>query len=107
MMQVMKPTLSTAKNLREIRRGVMCAVFGLAMLASSSLYAAPANDNLINTVAVGAAGGTFSGDNFGATFEAGETRSFGSGTFSVWWTWTPGATGSCQIDTIGSSFDTT
>jgi Zn-dependent metalloprotease len=66
-----------------------------------------ANDNFSDRTVISAAGGTVMGANVGATKEAGEPNHAGSsGGSSVWWTWTPLGSGSVQIDTIGSSFDT-
>ena len=67
----------------------------------------PVNDNFSGRTAVSANGGTMTGTNVGATKEPGEPNPVNnSGGKSVWWTWTPTASGSAQIDTIGSNFDT-
>jgi len=67
----------------------------------------PANDNFANRIAVSPNGDTVVSTNGGATKEAGEPNHAGnSGGRSVWWTWTPAATGSVLIDTFGSDFDT-
>jgi len=69
--------------------------------------APPANDNFANRIVIGAGGGTVTGTNAGATKESGEPNHAGnSGGKSVWWTWTPAVSGTVQIDTIGSGFDT-
>ena len=51
---------------------------------------------------------TVTGSNPGATKEAGEPNHGNNpGGTSVWWTWVANASGSININTIGSSFDTT
>lgn len=69
--------------------------------------AAPAGDDFPGITVSGSVVNT-TGDNTTATFQggAGETRPFGSGTKSLWWTWVAINSSSTQIDTIGSSFDT-
>jgi hypothetical protein len=69
----------------------------------------PPNDNFVDrTPITGPSSGgssTENGSNVGATGEVGEPDQSGELT-SVWWTWTAPSTGSFQIDTNGSSFDT-
>jgi Zn-dependent metalloprotease len=65
------------------------------------------NDNFTNRISVDANGATMTGTNVGATKESGEPNHAGNaGGGSVWWTWTPTAPCSVQIDTISSDFDT-
>ncbi|MCY2986352.1 MAG: pre-peptidase C-terminal domain-containing protein, partial [Planctomycetota bacterium] len=60
-----------------------------------------------NRASISGASVTITGTNVGATKESGEPNHAGnSGGKSVWWTWTAPSTGSVQIDTIGSNFDT-
>ena len=72
----------------------------------------PANNNFANRIAVAvpAAGSTrtVTGSNVGATAEAGEPFHAGrtGARTSVWWRYTPTASGSITITTAGSSFDT-
>ena len=67
----------------------------------------PLNDNFVNRTTISANGATLTATNTGATKESGEPNHAGNtGGKSVWWRWTPTASGSAQIDTIGSSFDT-
>jgi formylglycine-generating enzyme required for sulfatase activity len=68
----------------------------------------PSNDNFTNRVVIGSAGGAVSGSNVGATKETEEPNHYWQegGTRSVWWTWTPAASGEVEISTEGSSFDT-
>ncbi|NDC52713.1 MAG: hypothetical protein EBZ74_00120 [Planctomycetia bacterium] len=69
---------------------------------------AAANDNFANAIVLTGASASAAGTNVGATREAGEPNILGfSGGRSVWWTWTAPTSGSVQIDTIGSNFDTT
>ena len=65
------------------------------------------NNNFANRTPISGTSATMTGTNVGATKESGEPNHFGnSGGKSVWWTWTASSSGSVQIDTIGSSFDT-
>ncbi|MEX4010577.1 S8 family peptidase, partial [Neoaquamicrobium sediminum] len=72
----------------------------------------PANNNFANRIAVAvpAAGSTrtVTGSNVGATAETGEPFHAGrtGARTSVWWRYTPTASGSITITTAGSSFDT-
>jgi hypothetical protein len=66
--------------------------------------APPANDNLLQAVALTGASGTASGTNYGGTTEAGETPANDP---SVWWHYTPAKSGVLTVDTLGSNFDTT
>ena len=78
--------------------------------------APPPNDNFANRIAVTGSGSvlTTGGSNVLATAETGEPSDLiapGSGTPSVWWTWTAPCSFSVSsptsfIDTIGSDFDT-
>jgi hypothetical protein len=66
-----------------------------------------ANDNFSSRTVISANGGTLTGTNTGASKETGEPNHADyTGGKSVWWTWTPIYSGSTQIDTIGSGFDT-
>lgn len=58
------------------------------------------NDNFINRIAVGGTNLSFSGTNFGATSEPGETLA-GVGR-TLWWTWTPPITGRVTVSPEGS-----
>lgn len=54
------------------------------------------------------AGDSAEGTNIGATKEPGEPSHGGnSGGRSVWWRWTPESSGSANVTTLGSNFDTT
>ena len=67
----------------------------------------PVNNNFANRTSISGTSATVTGTNVGATKESGEPNPVGnSGGKSVWWTWTAPSSGSVQIDTIGSSFDT-
>jgi type VII secretion-associated serine protease mycosin len=68
---------------------------------------APANDLFVNAAAIGAASGSASGTTVGATREPGEPYHYAStGSTSIWYRWTPSASGTAVFDTIGSNFDT-
>jgi hypothetical protein len=70
----------------------------------------PANDNFANAIAITTASATTTvkGYNTNATKETGEPDHAGNpGGHSIWWKWTPQASGSVTIDTKGSYSDTT
>jgi hypothetical protein len=82
---------------------ILTAIFA----GANGTLSAPANDNFANRIGLGSSGGTVTGSNVGATKEAGEPNHAGNvGGKSVWWTWTPSASGNATISTAGSSFDT-
>jgi MYXO-CTERM domain-containing protein len=68
---------------------------------------APLNDAFAQaTIPVGDSG-TAAGWNLNATLESGEpVHASTSGGKSVWWQWTPGASGTASFETHGSGFDT-
>lgn len=68
----------------------------------------PANDAFANAQLLSGTSVTRTGDsNVGATKESGEPNHAGNvGGASVWYRWTPAASGSVTIDTVGSTFDT-
>ncbi len=70
----------------------------------------PANDSFANATVVTLGGNTaqMSGFNTNATKETGEPNHAGdTGGRSVWWKWNAPGTGSVNVDTTGSVFDTT
>jgi hypothetical protein len=74
---------------------------------TAGVQAAPVNNNFANRTSITGTSATVTGTNVGATKESGEPNPVGnSGGKSAWWTWTAPSSGSVQIDTIGSSFDT-
>ncbi len=72
----------------------------------SSRAAAPVNDNFADAIQIAGFTISTSGNNSGATKEAGEPNHAFTGGASVWWVWTAPADGSVTIDTGGSTFDT-
>jgi len=69
----------------------------------------PANDNFSAAETVTGCAGTASGTNLGATHESGEPNHSpdnNGGTRSIWYSWTAPSSGSAQITTAGSTFDT-
>ena len=88
----------------------------LAFIASSlgpaeaqigSPAAAPANDNFASATTMPGSEGSLSATNVDATKESGEPNHGGDlGGTSIWFTWTPPASGPATIGTAGSSFDT-
>lgn len=80
----------------------------LATAGSTSAFAAPGNDDLAATVALGSdREADASGDNTGATKEFGEPNHAGSpGGHSVWFSWTASKSMGVRISTCANSFDT-
>jgi hypothetical protein len=71
------------------------------------LAAAPANDNFTSAQVLSGNSGTVTGSNVGATKQAGEPYIAGNvGGASVWYNWTATSSGTVNINTYGSSFDT-
>jgi hypothetical protein len=66
---------------------------------------APPNDNFANRIALTGDTANATGSNIRATAEPGEPNQSGQ-INSVWWTWTAPNTGSYNINTIGSGYDT-
>jgi bacillolysin len=67
----------------------------------------PANDAFASAQALTGANATVTGSNVNATKESGEPNHAGNaGGKSVWYKWTPQASGTTTIDTAGSNFDT-
>src|SRR2546423_13387486 len=85
-------------------------IFGPAvpfLLAPWAAQAQPANNNFANAIPLTAPTVTTIGSNVGANKEFFEPSHGGNGGgASVWWTWTPPASGLTTIDTFGSSFNT-
>ena len=67
----------------------------------------PPNDNFSAAITISGSEGTTNGTNVRATKESGEPNHAGNvGGASVWYNWTAPSSGTVDIDTIGSSFDT-
>ena len=87
--------------------GYNAASGNITLHVNLTTVTAPVNDNFANRTLISGTSATMTGTNVGATKESGEPNPVGnSGGKSVWWTWTAPSSGSVQIDTIGSSFDT-
>ncbi|MFN0127739.1 MAG: S8 family serine peptidase [Verrucomicrobiales bacterium] len=68
----------------------------------------PSNDDFASRVSVTSLDTRTHGSNVNASLEPGEQlQPSGSGSRSVWWTWTAAQSGDITISTAGSSFDTT
>lgn len=69
---------------------------------------APANDNFASAVALPGTQGSIPGSNFNGSKEAGEPAHAGDiGGSSVWYSWTPAASGPATFSTFGVLFDST
>jgi hypothetical protein len=66
----------------------------------------PPNDDFAAGAPLTGTSGSVTGTNTGATRQAGEPVHFAAGTTSIWYRWTPAASGLAVVDTVGSSFDT-
>jgi subtilisin family serine protease len=66
----------------------------------------PANNCFATPTSVAAAGQTISQSTTGATAESGEPAPCGSIGSTVWFTWTPSASGTATFETVGSGYDT-
>src|SRR5437868_4888168 len=79
----------------------------LIAFAAKTIQAQPANNNFASAIALTGPVITTTGSNTGANKEFFEPNHGGNrGGASVWWTWTPPASGLTTIDTFGSSFNT-
>jgi hypothetical protein len=73
-----------------------------------NLVRSPENDNYANRSSISGTSATITATNVAATKESREPNHAGNrGGKSVWWSWTAPSSGSVQIDTMGSNFDTT
>ena len=82
-----------------------CSV--LAVAATSTQGAAPANDRFSNRIVIVGTNSTVTGSNAAATKESGEPNHAGNaGGSSVWWAWTAPTNGEVRLTTDGSDFDT-
>lgn len=87
-------------------RSIWLVVAVLFQAAVFHAFAAPPNDNYASRTALSAGlPKTVNANNLAATLESGELT-FGDGA-SVWWSFTIPQAGTYEIDTVGSSFDTT
>ena len=66
----------------------------------------PANNCFSTATAMAAGGQTITQSTTGATLETGEPRPCASIGGTVWFTWTPSASGTATFETAGSNFDT-
>jgi Ca2+-binding RTX toxin-like protein/methionine-rich copper-binding protein CopC len=66
---------------------------------------APANDNFADAIVLSGVPVSTTGTNVGSTGEVGEPAQQGT-LNSVWWSWTAPSSGTFQVDTEGSTFDT-
>ncbi|MCX6874983.1 MAG: M6 family metalloprotease domain-containing protein [Verrucomicrobia bacterium] len=82
---------------------------GTITLNVSVVYVPPGNDMFSGATVISNASSpvTVTGTNNGATAQTGEPPHAGNGpTASVWWKWTAPSTGTLQVSTTGSTFDT-
>lgn len=77
------------------------------LVLPAPVVVAPLNDAFADATTVVGSSGTALGTNIGATAEAGEPAHAGSAAAkSVWYRWTAPDTGTLDLDTSGSGFDT-
>lgn len=90
------------------RRVVLVAALLALVLPGAALAGKrPGNDNFSAAAGLSGSSGRVAASNTGATREAGEPSHAGSpASHSIWFAWTPAASGTATIDTVGSSFDT-
>ncbi|MEG4489669.1 S8 family serine peptidase, partial [Microcoleus sp. D2_18a_B4] len=74
-------------------------------LGGSTPPGSSANDNFTNRIVLSGVPVSTTGSNIGATGEVGEPSQSGT-TNSVWWSWTAPSSGTFNIDTRSSNFDT-
>ncbi len=81
---------------------------GLILAASTALaLGQPMNDTFANATRISGTNVVATGNNIGATKQAGEPNHAGnSGGCSVWWVWTAPKSDSVTVSTKGSDFDT-
>ena len=102
------PSLNADWNLeRSVGGGDVVAKSALGFSAVTQqaylgTFAPPTNDNFANRIVLTGTNVSTTGTTVEATGETGEPEIFDSTLESVWWTWTAPATGTYQIDTIGS-----
>ncbi len=74
--------------------------------APSGCSGGPANNCFASPTSMAAGGQTVTQSSVGATTESGEPAPCGSIGATVWFTWTPTASGTTTFETAGSNFDT-
>lgn len=85
----------------------VCGRWGSSGTFSLSLYPAPSNDHFAQASTIAAGGGRVERNTRAASAEQDEPAHAGiPARRSVWFAWTPAASGQTTIDTFGSSFDT-
>lgn len=83
------------------------AVFGCLLLAGPASAAPPANNNFASATVESGSSFAVSGTNVQATKETGEpNHADDQGGASVWYAWTAPNSGTYQLNTCGSNFDT-
>jgi hypothetical protein len=95
--------------MRKSGRSLMSFLWGVVgwTFLVAAAHAQPANDNFADAVTLSGDVVSTTGSNVGATREAGEPQHAGNATSaSVWWRWTANRSGTVNVDTVGSSFDT-
>jgi alpha-tubulin suppressor-like RCC1 family protein len=74
--------------------------------SSGAVQLPPRNDDFGSAAIINGASATVSGTSASSDLEVGEPAVCVESSSSIWYSWTPGATGSVTIDTFGSRFDT-
>ncbi len=93
---------SNGKSVTDSRNGIIKPRLDLL-----SAQGAPGNDNFSTATTLSGNSGNATGWNYNASKESGEPSHAGnSGGKSVWWQWTAPASGTLNLNTHGSAFDT-
>ena len=104
-LSALKQTGTPVKDTR-VAGGVTKPRINIADAAGVSI-SGPANDAFASSQTLTGANATATGTNVNATKEAGEpNHASNAGGKSVWYKWTPQASGTTTINTAGSNFDT-
>lgn len=94
-------------SLRAVVATLVAGVFAGILVTPAPAQGAPLdNDDFSAAIVIEGESGSVAGSNERATTEPGEPLHAGSGSASVWFTWTAPDAGGATFDTFGSDFDT-
>jgi Tol biopolymer transport system component len=98
--------MSTQVRIGAVLLGLLLAIAG-ATAVPTHATPPPPNDNKANATTLLNTASTVTQSTLGATLEPSEpTHAGDAGGASVWFSWTPNFTGTAEVDTTGSDFDT-